>query len=475
MPEVSERELNENIILALKRRQLLSFSQESESFYMHPLVQEKAFYNLNSESFLTAHRRSYQYFVNIVKPESEWEKFDDIIPILRANYHGCQARDFDAAAMIVIKADEWLRHKGYYDLLIDLYSDLILEQEKHGERLINSSYIYVNVLCNLGHAYYFVRDYKASYDYLVTALTLSEEFDDQEDIKPKILCYLGLCNIQTPAKAIEYLQQCLKLATATANKKIKYKALEYIGDCYYKLGQPQVAANFFKESLDLAQEINFEEGEGIAFGNLGNAYRALGDKQLSISYHHQYLEISLRLGNVKSIEYALNALGESYNSVGDYQNAIKYSLECLKSVRNTLDRLIESYALRNLGVAYRGLKDIQNSISAFHKSLKLARETNSQIDEAGILYNLGVTYQEAKNFETSVEYLENSLKIFKCLDNCVMKASASIEILRSKKRISSVCRSEIRELFEQLEIMILESQPHLLNDLINLRDEISEV
>ncbi|WP_228041586.1 hypothetical protein [Planktothrix mougeotii] len=41
MPEVSQYELKENIILALKRRQLLYYDYQRESYQLHPLVQEK--------------------------------------------------------------------------------------------------------------------------------------------------------------------------------------------------------------------------------------------------------------------------------------------------------------------------------------------------------------------------------------------------------------------------------------------------
>ncbi len=47
MPEVSQYELKENIILGLKRRQLLYYDSKSQSYDLHPLVQEKAYRLLN--------------------------------------------------------------------------------------------------------------------------------------------------------------------------------------------------------------------------------------------------------------------------------------------------------------------------------------------------------------------------------------------------------------------------------------------
>jgi DNA polymerase III delta prime subunit len=78
MPEVSKYELKENIILALKRRQLLYYDYQHESYQLHPLVQEKGdrLLNQNPENVRRAHRQAYSYYINIpLKPKSEWPKY----------------------------------------------------------------------------------------------------------------------------------------------------------------------------------------------------------------------------------------------------------------------------------------------------------------------------------------------------------------------------------------------------------------
>jgi NB-ARC domain len=64
MPGLNEYELKENIIQALKRRQLLDYNLGMESYQMHPLVQEKAYRLLcqNSEAVRNANRQAYRYF-----------------------------------------------------------------------------------------------------------------------------------------------------------------------------------------------------------------------------------------------------------------------------------------------------------------------------------------------------------------------------------------------------------------------------
>jgi|694.fasta_scaffold34313_10 hypothetical protein len=109
MPEVSKYELKENIILALKRRQLLYYDYQRESYQLHPLVQEKGdrLLNQNPENVSIAHHQAYNYYISIpLKPKSEWQNIEDIKPLIRAHYHASQAEDLDAAKAIIAEVCE---------------------------------------------------------------------------------------------------------------------------------------------------------------------------------------------------------------------------------------------------------------------------------------------------------------------------------------------------------------------------------
>ncbi|MBD0395747.1 MAG: ATP-binding protein, partial [Microcoleus sp. C1-bin4] len=58
----------------------------------------------------TAHSQAYNYYISIpLKPESEWQKIEDIKPLIRARYHASQAGDLDAANAIISEVCEYLR------------------------------------------------------------------------------------------------------------------------------------------------------------------------------------------------------------------------------------------------------------------------------------------------------------------------------------------------------------------------------
>ncbi|MEP6488727.1 ATP-binding protein [Microcoleus vaginatus GB2-A3] len=120
MPEVSNYELKENIIQALKRRQLLYYDRHLKSYKLHPLVREKGEYLLsqNHENLRTAHSQAYNYYISIpLKPKSEWQEIEDIKPLIRAHYHASQTQDLDAANAIISEVYEHLRQWNCAELV----------------------------------------------------------------------------------------------------------------------------------------------------------------------------------------------------------------------------------------------------------------------------------------------------------------------------------------------------------------------
>ena len=120
MPEVSKYELKENIIQALKRRQLLYYDRHLKSYQLHPLVREKGEHLLsqNPEHLRTAHSQAYNYYISIpLKPKSEWQDIEDIQPLIRAHYHAHQAGNLDAANAIISEVCEYLRQWNCVELV----------------------------------------------------------------------------------------------------------------------------------------------------------------------------------------------------------------------------------------------------------------------------------------------------------------------------------------------------------------------
>ncbi|MEG4395729.1 ATP-binding protein [Microcoleus sp. BROC3] len=134
MPEVSKYELKENIIQALKRRQLLYYDRHLKSYQLHPLVREKGEYLLsqNPENLRTAHSQAYSYYISIpIKPKSEWQDIEDIQPLIRAHYHAFQSQNLDAANGIISEVYEYLRQWNCAELVCENLQLPLLKEVKN--------------------------------------------------------------------------------------------------------------------------------------------------------------------------------------------------------------------------------------------------------------------------------------------------------------------------------------------------------
>lgn len=471
MPDVEERDLRENIILALKRRQLLDFNSDSGSYQMHPLVQEKASYLLDSLTSNSAHQKAYLYFLNLVKPEVEWKEFNDIKPLVRAYHHACKAEEWDRAAEVALRIFDFLRTCSNFEIILDLYCELLPEDWKQGNQIITSAELHADILFSLGYACAFLRDSNAAYEYLEQSLILSRRIRDQKRIA-KALCYLGLTNLDNPDLACRYLQESLDLSTKINDEIIKYRSLEYLGCAYTNIGDMQTTLNYFNQSLEVAQKAGFQEGEAIALGNIGNVYRTMEDYETSIRYTKQYYEVACRVGNVKYIEYALNCLSEEHNSIGDYHNAVKYGEECLKAARDSFDKIIEIWAMSNIGIACRGLGEHQKAINTFKRCLEIARKIKCKENEAGALYNLGVTYRMAHQIQDSIDAFENSLAIYDEANYHMRKALVLLEMAKVYRQSQSQELASLRYLAQAEEICVQLELP-LLTEVQKIKAELS--
>ena len=115
MPEVSPYYLKENIILALKRRQVLSYHSQHNSYYLHPFLQEKGDRVLrqNPENYRNCHQQAYRYFLSLgLQNKGKWQKIEDLKPLICAHYHANESNDVETANNIIAEIYEYLQKSG---------------------------------------------------------------------------------------------------------------------------------------------------------------------------------------------------------------------------------------------------------------------------------------------------------------------------------------------------------------------------
>ena len=366
-PPVSNADLHD-----LERRSLLQeLPKRSQGgqrlFQLQPRIRE--FIQKQADDLTTAHERAINYFWS--HRQTEFARDDTQAAVSHYEetfYHQCKLGHYQQAAESGVACNAFLRRRGYYQLLVNLYSQLYIEWQPTPEQ----QQTYGAVCGNLGNSYQSLGQYQ---------------------------------------RAINFHQQSLELAREISDQRGEANSLGNLGNAYDALGQYQQASDFHQQSLVIKREIGDCEGEAISLSNLGNAHRALGQYQRAINFHQQSLEIARKIGNRGVEVIPLGNLGNAYLALGQYQRAINFHRESLEITREIGDRGGEARLLGNLGLAYHSLGQYQQAIDFHQQSLEIACKIGDRGGEAKLLGNLGLAYDALGQYQRAIDFHQQSLEI----------------------------------------------------------------
>ena len=98
-----------------------------------------------------------------------------------------------------------------------------------------------------------------------------------------------------PDQSLNYAYEALQLSKLSNNSKQQTDALSAIGGSYYFKLIPDSAIHYWRSSLLLSEQIQFNPGIARASNNLGLAYQYIGDYDMAIQYFFISLEEQLML------------------------------------------------------------------------------------------------------------------------------------------------------------------------------------
>ncbi|MEM6399041.1 MAG: tetratricopeptide repeat protein [Cyanobacteria bacterium P01_D01_bin.116] len=225
--------------------------------------------------------------------------------------------------------------------------------------------------------------------------------------------YLRLGEYQ---RAIEFYRQHLQISEEIGDRLRKGQSLGNLGNAYLCLGEYQRAIEFYRLHLQISEEIGDREGEGSSLGNLGCAYEFLGNCRRAIKFHQQSLEIAREIGDRKIEGNSLGGLGNAYRSLGKYQWAIEFHHQHLNISREIGERWMERQSLGNLGDAYCSLGEYQQAIKFYRQSLEIAREIGDRRGEAMSWYNLAQALENVDRKPDAIGAYRNAYELSRLME-----------------------------------------------------------
>ncbi|CAB4058403.1 GPSM2 [Lepeophtheirus salmonis] len=114
------------------------------------------------------------------------------------------------------------------------------------------------------------------------------------------------------------------------------------------LGEFEKAAEHYKKTLKLAQELGDRAVEAQACYSLGNTYTLLKNYPTAIEYHMRHLFIAQELMDKVGEGRACWSLGNAHSAMGSHEKAYHYATRHLEISKDTGDRMGQATAQLNL-------------------------------------------------------------------------------------------------------------------------------
>jgi tetratricopeptide (TPR) repeat protein len=404
---VSEADLDD-----LERRTLLQTLPERDKyglrvFRLHPRIRD--FVQKRATDLTVAHERAIAYFWS--RRTIDFTREDAEVAISEYEetfYHECQLERYSDATATVFTCDIFLRRRGYYPILVALYSQLHTDWQPTSEQYQT----YADVCNKLGSAYFSLGQYQHAIDFYQQSLEIQREIGNRSGEAASLgnlgNVYFSWGQYQ---RAIDFYQQSLEIQREIGNRSGEATSLNNLGNVYFSWGQYQRAIDFYQQSLEIDRETDDRSGEATSLNNLGNVYFSWGQYQRAIDFYQQSLEIQHEIGHRNGEATSLGNLSSAYFSLGQYQHAISFCQQSLEIQREIGHRSGEATSLGNLSSAYFSWGQYQRAIDFYQQSLEIQHEIGDRSGEATSLSRLGSAYFSLGQYQRAIDFHQQSLRI----------------------------------------------------------------
>jgi len=214
-----------------------------------------------------------------------------------------------------------------------------------------------------------------------------------------------------PELGIKYGKQSLELAEKLNWQTGIAKSYNSIGGNLYALGNFEEALNYFKKALKLNEERKDKQGIAKNLSNIGNIYYNLSNYSIALNYYQKALKIDIEIGEKEGEADNNGNIGNIYSDLTNYKSALKYYSKALKIHEQINNRRGIATILGNMGTAYLDSKQYDKALTNFSKALELWELFGNKFGIATNLGNIANTYNYLSDYQLAITNYEKALAI----------------------------------------------------------------
>ncbi len=208
-----------------------------------------------------------------------------------------------------------------------------------------------------------------------------------------------------------WCKRYLQNSASLPRTKTRAKVLSNAAWLAFLQGDYREANLLQKESLNISEELNDQQGMGNAFTGLGIFSSDQGDYLSARLYFEKSLAISKVLADQQGIAALLNNLGILHSHLADYALAEDYHKQSLALRKLLGDKRGVGFALNNLGSLAHLQTDFKAAQSFYAEGLEIKQALGDTHGVAGALDNLGIISTELGDFVKAKAYFAKAIKL----------------------------------------------------------------
>ena len=240
------------------------------------------------------------------------------------------------------------------------------------------------------------------------ALGLAEELGDVESIiKVKDRLARGYIRSGSYSQAFELLNEnldFLKTQNAPDFELLHANTLRGLGNIYFIQFKQEEALEFYKEALQIYQELDNTDLLIALYDNMAGAYLELEQNDEAKQYYLKALNMNLELGREFEAAKVYINLGILYNHIGQRDSATYFAGEALRIAEENNAMIMKTYAVRTLGAVAYQEERFDDAINFYQQSLEIANDLDIIYEQKDSHLNISKVYAAMGDYENAYEH-----------------------------------------------------------------------
>lgn len=300
--------------------------------------------------------------------------FSALIPLFAQDFQKAEKElpfmpDDTAKVNLLIRISENLCGSDFEKALLYLQNALVLSTELNYKKGIAKSFLLH------GRAYYYKDDYPLANQYLEKSRKLFEELEDQEGLASYYLASGHIKGIKgNILHAIDDFQKGLELSKHTGNRSLEILGYNSLGSLSLLRSENDLALEYFKESLAIAEELSDQGFIANLMTNIGIVYEKMGSFDSAFYYMNQGLEIRTGIASKRGVASSGLVIGNLLVKMERYQEAVDILDKAQSAYTDLNDDTGICLALKRKAKALNYLGESNQAFSDAESALFLARK-----------------------------------------------------------------------------------------------------